>query len=318
MLKFIAFMKKYTKSIIRELKRKMTVVFIHHGKIKPIRLNFSLLFVLVLVFSWTSLTLWAGFISGRHIDYVTMKTDNQIMKLRMLFFSDEIKKSKEMLSQIKQNDEQIRSLLAMNSKKVIIEEGLGYGGPTPIESSALSTILSGKFNKFSYQDVINRSFGLFEEYKFTIKSYSEVMNHINTQRMKFRYTPSIWPCAGIISSPYGFRIHPILGYRFFHTGIDIANIKGTPIYATADGKVILAGWEIGYGNVIVIEHSNYYRTVYAHLSKILVRKGEPIVKGQQIAKMGNTGRSTDNHLHYEVHYCKKTVNPIKYLSSYLK
>lgn len=311
-------MKKYTKSIIRELKRKMTVVFIHHGKIKPIRLNFSLLFVLVLVFSWTSLTLWAGFISGRHIDYVTMKTDNQIMKLRMLFFSDEIKKSKEMLSQIKQNDEQIRSLLAMNSKKVIIEEGLGYGGPTPIESSALSTILSGNFNKFSYQDVINRSFGLFEEYKFTIKSYSEVMNHINTQRMKFRYTPSIWPCPGVISSPYGFRIHPILGYRFFHTGIDIANIKGTPVYSTADGKVILAGWKIGYGNVIVIEHSNYYRTVYAHLSKILVKKGEPIVKGQQIAKMGSTGRSTDNHLHYEVHYGKKPVNPIKYLSSYLK
>ncbi len=311
-------MKKLTKSIIRELKRKMTVVFIHHGKIKPIRLNFSLLFVLLFLFSWTGLTLWAGFISGRHIDYVTMKTENQIMKLRMLFFSDEIKKSKEMLSQIKQNDEQIRTLLAMNSKKVIIEEGLGYGGPTPLESSTLATILSGNFNKFSYQDVINRSFGLFEEYKFTLKSYSEIMDHINTQRMKFRYTPSIWPCEGVISSPYGFRVHPILGYRFFHTGIDIANNKGTPIYSTADGKVILAGWEMGYGNVIVIEHSSSYRTVYAHLSKILVKKGEPVVKGQHIAKMGNTGRSTDNHLHYEVHYRKKTVNPIKYLRSYLE
>ena len=318
MLKFVVFMKKHTKSIIKELKRKMTVVFIHHGKIKPIRLNFSLLFVLMLVFSWTSLTLWAGFISGRHIDYIKMKTDNEIMKVRMLFFSDEIKKSKEILFQIKQNDEQIRSLLAMNSKKVIIEEGLGYGGPTPIESSALSTILSGNFNKFSYQDVINQSFGLFEDYKFTIKSYSEVMNHINTQRMKFRYTPSMWPCSGVISSPYGFRIHPILGYRFFHSGIDIANIKGTPIHSTADGTVILAGWKIGYGNVVVIEHSNYYRTVYAHLSKILVKKAESILKGQEIARMGSTGRSTDNHLHYEVHYCKKTVNPIKYLSSYLK
>ncbi len=318
MLKFIAFMKKYFRSIIAELKRKTTVIFIHHGKIKPIKLNFSLLFILIFGFSWTLLTLWAGFISGRHIDYVKIKADNEIMKVRMLFFSDEIKKSKEILAQIKQNDEQIRSLLAMNSKKAIIEEGLGYGGPTPIESSALSTILSGNFNKFSYQDIINQSLGLFEEYKFTLKSYSEVMMHINAQRIKFRYTPSMWPCEGIISSPYGFRTHPIFGYRFFHSGIDIANLKGTPIYSTADGTVILAGREVGYGNVIVVQHSNLYRTVYAHLSKILVVKGESLIKGQMIAKMGSTGRSTDNHLHYEVHYRKKPVNPIKFLSSYLK
>ncbi len=310
-------MKKRLKFIIRELKRKITVVFIPHGKMKPFKLNFSLSFILILCLCWTVLTLWAGFVSGRHLDYVKMKADNEIMRVRMLFFSDEIKKSKEMLSQIKQNDEQIRSLLAMNSKKVIIEDGLGYGGPTPVESSALSTILSGNLNKFSYQDVINQSLELFEEYKFSLKSYSEVMEHINTQRMKFRYTPSMWPCKGIISSPFGFRIHPILGYRFFHTGLDIANMTGTSIKSTADGTVLLAGWKMGYGKVIVVRHNSYYRTVYAHLSKILVKRGDTVMKGQEIGKMGNTGRSTDPHLHYEVHYCKKPVNPIKYLSSNL-
>jgi murein DD-endopeptidase MepM/ murein hydrolase activator NlpD len=95
-------------------------------------------------------------------------------------------------------------------------------------------------------------------------------------------------------------------------------MKGTPIYSTADGTVILAGRKTGYGNVIVVQHSNLYRTVYAHLSKILVIKGESLTKGQMIAKMGSTGRSTDNHLHYEVHFRKKPVNPIKFLSSYLK
>ena len=94
-------------------------------------------------------------------------------------------------------------------------------------------------------------------------------------------------------------------------------MTGTSIKSTADGTVLLAGWKMGYGKVIVVRHNSYYRTVYAHLSKILVKRGDTVMKGQEIGKMGNTGRSTDPHLHYEVHYCKKPVNPIKYLSSNL-
>ena len=305
------------KELLGELRRKVTVVFIHHGKIKPFKFNFSVLFLLIVFFGWTGMTLWAGFISGKHIDYLAIKADNKIMKARMLFFADQIKKSKEMLAQVKQNDDHIRSLLAMDSKRIIIENDLGAGGPTPIESSALSMLLSGKIDTIDYQDISKQSFELLEEYKASMKSYSEVINHIAKQREMFRYTPSIWPCKGIISSPYGIRFHPIFNTKFFHPAIDIANKKNTPIVATADGVVAFSGWMRGYGNVIAIEHGHKYRTVYAHLAKMLVKKGELVTKGQEIAKMGSTGRSTGPHVHYELHLNKRPINPMKYLSSYL-
>ncbi|MBO7431890.1 MAG: M23 family metallopeptidase [Elusimicrobia bacterium] len=305
------------KGLLRELRRKVTIVFIHHGGIKPIKFNFSVFFLFVAFFAWTGMTLWAGFISGKHIDYLAVKADNKIMKIRMLFFTDQIKKSKEMLSQVKQNDDHIRSLLAMESKRIIIENGLGSGGPTPIESSALSMLLSGKIDSIDYQEISKQTFELLEEYKASMKSYSEVINHISKQREVFRYTPSIWPCNGTISSPYGIRFHPIFNTRFFHPAIDIANKKNTPIVATAAGVVVFSGWLSGYGNVIAIEHGHKYRTVYAHLAKSLVKKDEFVNKGQEIAKMGNTGRSTGPHLHYEIHLNKRPINPMKYLNGYL-
>jgi hypothetical protein len=242
------------KELLRELRRKVTIVFIHHGRIKPIKFNFSMLFLFVAFLGWTGMTLWAGFISGKHIDYLAVKADNKIMKIRMLFFADQIKKSTEMLAQVKENDDHIRSLLAMDSKRIIIENGVGSGGPTPIESSALSMLLSGKIDSLNYQDISKQTFELLEEYKASMKSYSEVINHISKQREMFRYTPSIWPCNGIISSPYGVRFHPIFKTKFFHRAIDIANKKNTPIVATADGTVVFSGWMRGYGNVIAIEH----------------------------------------------------------------
>lgn len=310
---------KKLKTVFKELKRKVTIVFIHHGKIKPMKFNFSLSFLFIAFFCWTGLTLWAGFISGKHIDYVTVKADNKIMQMRMLFFAEQIKKSKEMLTQVKQNDDHIRSLLAMDSKRIIIENGfgLGSGGPTPIESSALSMLLSGKINDINYQDIANESFELLEEYKASMKSYSEVVKHITKQREMFRYTPSIWPCKGIISSPYGVRFHPVFNTKIFHPAIDIANKKNTPIVATADGIVVFSGWQTGYGIVIAIEHGNKYRTVYAHLAKSLVKRGDIVAKGQEIAKMGSTGRSTGPHIHYELHLNKRPINPMKYLNSYL-
>ena len=307
----------YFKKFIKELKRKVTIVFIHHGKIKPLKFNFSILFLFVLFFGWTGFTLWAGFVSGKHVDYLVMKADCKITKIRMFFFVDQIKKIKENLLQLKQNDDHIRALLAMNSRKIIIENYLGAGGPNLIEASALAMLLSGKTNSIIHKNMAKQSFDLLEECKISMNSYLEVVKYIDRQRDIFRYTPSIWPCSGIISSSYGKRVHPIFGNKIFHPAIDIANDKNTPIVSTADGIVVFSGWLSGYGNVIAIEHGHKYRTIYAHLSNSLVKKGEIVIKGQEIAKMGMTGRATGPHVHYEVHLNKKPVNPIKYLNSYL-
>jgi murein DD-endopeptidase MepM/ murein hydrolase activator NlpD len=127
-------------------------------------------------------------------------------------------------------------------------------------------------------------------------------------------TPSIYPTFGRITDHWGTRMHPITRNLEFHNGIDIANETGTPIYATASGVVASAGYQRGYGRRITIEHGNEYRSIYAHLYSIKVKEGDPVQKGQIIGLMGNSGLSTGPHLHYEVQYKGRSMNPARYLN----
>ncbi|WP_230292059.1 M23 family metallopeptidase [Croceicoccus sp. Ery5] len=115
------------------------------------------------------------------------------------------------------------------------------------------------------------------------------------------------------SSSYGSRIHPVTGRRANHKGIDMAAPSGTPIYATADGTVDMAQWFGGYGNFIKIEHGGDLETRYGHLSKLNVRPGQDVKKGDLIGFVGSTGRSTGPHLHYEVRIAGEAVDPTPYL-----
>ena len=118
------------------------------------------------------------------------------------------------------------------------------------------------------------------------------------------------------TSGYGIRSDPFQGRAAKHAGIDLASPLGTPIYATADGVVSSAGWNNGgYGNLVKLEHGRGIETRYAHMSAILVRAGQRIVRGQQIGRMGSTGRSTGSHLHYEVRIDDRAVNPIPFMKS---
>ncbi len=122
--------------------------------------------------------------------------------------------------------------------------------------------------------------------------------------------------AASLTSSFGTRTDPFKGRRAMHGGIDLAGPVGTPIYATADGVVIRAGYNRGgYGNLVEIDHGNGIVTRYAHMSKILTKKGDRIDRGQQIGAMGSTGRSTGSHLHYEVRIDGKPVNPIPFMKS---
>ncbi|HIX83107.1 MAG TPA: peptidoglycan DD-metalloendopeptidase family protein [Candidatus Megamonas gallistercoris] len=123
-------------------------------------------------------------------------------------------------------------------------------------------------------------------------------------------TPSIWPSQGVVSSPYGLR----WGGSDFHPGIDIANDMGTPIRATADGTVSVAGWNSGgYGNMVDIDHGNGVMTRYGHASYVVVTAGQHVKRGQIIAYMGSTGFSTGPHVHYEVRINGQAVDPSGYL-----
>lgn len=124
-----------------------------------------------------------------------------------------------------------------------------------------------------------------------------------------------WPTPGYtrVSSPYGMRIHPIYKVKKMHTGIDIDAPSGAKIIAANSGKVILAGWNGGYGNCVIIDHGSGLATLYGHQSKILVSVGEKVQKGETIGKVGSTGLSTGPHLHFEVRKNGSTTNPIPYV-----
>ena len=122
--------------------------------------------------------------------------------------------------------------------------------------------------------------------------------------------PPVW---GKVSSRFGYRRDPFSGRYEFHDGVDIKAPWGTPVRATAEGKVIYAGWKAGYGKTVIIRHAYGFKTLYAHLSKIKVKKGRWVKSGQVIGYVGSTGKSTGPHVHYEVWRYSRKQNPIKYM-----
>lgn len=129
----------------------------------------------------------------------------------------------------------------------------------------------------------------------------------------FSSTPTMAPVTGVLTDGYGTRNDPITGRRAFHRGLDISARRGTPVYAPADGVVVFAGRNGGLGKTIRISHGFGFTTIYGHLNEIDAQPGDEIHRGDQIGTVGNTGRSTGSHLHYEVHADGKSVDPLYYI-----
>jgi murein DD-endopeptidase MepM/ murein hydrolase activator NlpD len=121
----------------------------------------------------------------------------------------------------------------------------------------------------------------------------------------------VMPLRGAMTSRFGFRVHPLFGRRHFHTGVDIAAPRGTPVRAAEHGTVLFAGWYGGYGKLVVLDHGDGHSTLYGHLSVVLVTAGERTAKGQVIGLVGSTGYSSGPHLHYEVRKNGRPVDPLK-------
>ncbi|MEW5801495.1 MAG: M23 family metallopeptidase [bacterium] len=136
---------------------------------------------------------------------------------------------------------------------------------------------------------------------------------IRGQKEHPTFQPSPWPTHGWISSPFGYRISPFTGRRVFHKGLDIATRTGTPIYAVSQGIVTFSGRKGEYGNLIIIQHVFGFSTLYGHNSINVVKSGDRVKCGQLIGYVGNTGRSTAPHLHYEIKKDGQCLNPRKYL-----
>ena len=148
------------------------------------------------------------------------------------------------------------------------------------------------------------------------KSYDEVLEMAKNQEIRMENIPAIQPVKNQdlkrVASGYGMRIDPVYHVRKFHQGMDFSAPIGTEIYATGNAKVKFSGWKQGYGNTVILDHGFGYETLYAHLYKSLVRKGQKVRRSDIIALVGNTGKSTGPHLHYEVRLNGKPVDPRNY------
>ncbi len=195
----------------------------------------------------------------------------------------------------------------------------------PIPTSVRQSILGGnnKYNKF--KDLTNSELiietnkkvdKITKQLVVQSKSYDDIVELIKTKEKMLASIPQIQPIDNKdlhrIGSGFGPRMHPILKFVRMHSGLDFSAPTGTKIYATGNGKIIKAKYSSGFGLLITIDHGFGYKTNYAHLSKILVRKGQRIKRGEVIGLLGNTGLSTAPHLHYEVVKKGKKVNPINY------
>jgi murein DD-endopeptidase MepM/ murein hydrolase activator NlpD len=167
----------------------------------------------------------------------------------------------------------------------------GTGGPAlPVDADTLA-ILESKMSQLERN----------------IKAYENVLRERG-------YTPSVWPIVGKLESGFGGRRNPFGGSSFeFHSGQDIDASTGDPVVAGAKGTVTFAGWQNGYGQLVVIDHGGGLTTRYGHLSHIDVTQGETVERAQFIGKVGSTGRSTGPHLHYEIRINDEPVNPLPYL-----
>jgi murein DD-endopeptidase MepM/ murein hydrolase activator NlpD len=183
-------------------------------------------------------------------------------------------------------------------------------------NSALAAAQSEAARVQSLLDEIRRGIAAAEEHKDGLEADAERLeDEIARLQSSEGEAPGAlgWPLNGSVSSPFGYRIHPILGVRKLHTGIDINGSTGAPIVASADGRVILAQTYGGYGRAVVIDHGGGMSTLYAHQSAIGVAAGQVVTRGQVIGYVGCSGSCTGPHLHYEVRLDGVPVDPMQYL-----
>lgn len=176
-----------------------------------------------------------------------------------------------------------------------------------------------KFEKLSDSELIidfSRRIDLLERQLYAQSlSFDQLKQEAAVQQDKINHVPSVLPINVkdyTMSSGYGYRRDPVYGSTRFHEGLDFAASSGTSVYATADGTVSDADWKGGYGNCIDINHGYNYTTRYGHLSKIIVKAGQNVKRGEKIGEVGSTGKSTGPHLHYEVRFKNEPQNPVNY------
>ena len=236
--------------------------------------------------------------------------ENELLKSKIDDLTIEIDSILTKLKLMEQWEDEIRSEKKLKPVNKDVRE-MGMGGIPQVDTTFITS--DSQLN-LSYNLALNQINQINSKLNFDLGTHKELLEKVKLKESLFLATPSIYPTYGRISDGYGWRTHPITNKRSFHHGIDFGNKTGTPIYATADGVIKKIQKLKLMGNMIVISHNFGYETRFGHLSKALVKVGQEVKRGDIIALMGNSGRSTGAHLHYEVLRYNKHRNPYSYLN----
>ncbi|MFI5234844.1 MAG: M23 family metallopeptidase [Gemmatimonadales bacterium] len=189
----------------------------------------------------------------------------------------------------------------------------GVGGPAARSATDSELASSGILGQRATEVRVDVN-GLIRRANLLASSFNQAAESLASHSQRLEALPSIMPTHGWLTSAFSaMRAHPILHINRPHEGIDISAPMGAPIEAPANGVITSAGWENGYGNVVIIDHGYGIVTKFAHCSKLLVRAGQRVHRGDRIALVGNTGLATGPHMHYEVHVNGKPVDPLRYV-----
>jgi murein DD-endopeptidase MepM/ murein hydrolase activator NlpD len=236
--------------------------------------------------------------------------ENENLKMQFSILDKRLKEQQEILDDIAQRDNNIYRLYFEANPIPMEQRKAGFGGVNRYK------YLEDYQNSEMLIDVTKKMDVLSKQLAVQSKSLDEIVKMAKNKEDMLASIPAIMPIAKEnltrMASGYGMRMHPILKIRKMHEGMDFTAKKGTPIYATGNGKVVKAKRSATYGKVVYIDHGYGYQTRYAHMSKIATKKGKKVKRGDLIGYVGNTGRSVGPHLHYEVYYNGRPVNPIGY------
>jgi len=257
-----------------------------------------------------------GFLTGGHYlsllgvgaENRVLKEENAQLRSQILLVQEKVAHISATLDRVERFDAKLRTAVTQLQDP---ERNLAIGpvgppdaaqipGPAPAAQenlSALPTRLTTHDTEASRQE----------------SSLRELQEYFDDQKSLLASTPSLWPAHGWVTSEFGVRLDPYSAEHVMHPGIDIATPSGQAVYAPSDGTVVFLGTEGGYGKVLVIDHGYGVKTRYGHLSEIFVKLGDRVKRGARVAAVGNTGRSTGPHLHYEVRVNGIPENPRKFI-----
>ncbi|MDR0395605.1 MAG: M23 family metallopeptidase [Tannerella sp.] len=239
-----------------------------------------------------------------------LRKENRLLQTQYDMLLKELGQANDVLEDMQQRDEHLyRAIFHADSIPMSIRKS-GFGGSNRYEH------LNGLPNSDLIIETTQKMDILKKQLYIQSNSLEELISLGKDLEHKIRCVPAIQPVANKdlkrTASGYGMRIDPIYHIPKFHAGMDFSAALGTEIYATGNGVVIYASWRQGYGNCVIIDHGYDYKTLYGHIDKYKVRVGQKVSRGEVIATVGDTGKSTAPHLHYEVMYKGRHDNPTKY------